>query len=219
MQNSRPGITCPLCSSAAELFLEIPPRKYFKCSKCLSVFLDPLNYLTPEKEKARYDKHQNDSNDQGYQEFTAPLIQELESGTQPGDRGLDFGAGPGAVIAGLLRKKGYSLELYDPYYWPQTEPLQSKYDYIICSEAMEHFREPHKEFLLMKSLLKPGGSLYCTTHIYSEAIDFKQWYYKNDPTHVFFYHENALNWIRDELGFAKLRINNRVLKYTAYLIT
>jgi hypothetical protein len=36
-------------------------------------------------------------------------------------KGLDFGAGPGPVIATILREQHYKVDLYDPYYWNQPE--------------------------------------------------------------------------------------------------
>lgn len=34
------------------------------------------------------------------------------------------------------------------------------------------------------------------TNMYSPEIDFNAWYYKNDKTHVFFYSDEAFNWIQ-----------------------
>jgi hypothetical protein len=55
------------------------------------------------------------------------------------------------------------------------------------------------------------GKLYCKTDIYKDEIDFKSWYYKDDPTHVFFYHEEAFKWIVKNLGFKNYKIKERVI--------
>lgn len=34
------------------------------------------------------------------------------------------------------------------------------------------------------------------TDLYKSDIDFPKWYYKNDPTHVFFYSDEAFKWIQ-----------------------
>jgi len=162
-------------------------------------------------EKQRYDQHDNDPEDTGYRRFVSPLVKKVAENFSSGAKGLDYGAGPGPVAARLLGDNGYAVELYDPYYHPDKSPLLKKYDFIICSEVIEHFRDPAKEFRLLRSLLLPKGSLLCLTEILSDNLDFKQWHYKNDPTHVFFYHQQALFHIRDKYKFSNLTIDKRLV--------
>jgi hypothetical protein len=77
---------------------------------------------------------------------------------------------------------------------------------------MEHFKNPQKEFRLLKQLLNPGGALYCMTHIYFAEIEFESWYYKNDPTHIFIYRKETLEWIKLNLEFSSMFIENRLIK-------
>ncbi len=217
------NLRCTLCNSRAVLFHEIeekPSRekgfkkkKYFKCTFCSSVFLDPGNYPSRKVEKKRYEEHNNDVEDPGYQKFVTPIVNEITQRFYENHAGLDFGAGPGPVITKLLQDQGYNVELYDPFFWNNPGVLKSKYDYIACCEVIEHFHCPQKEFKLLRSLLKPGGVLFCMTQIYSEEIDFSSWYYKNDPTHVFFYHENALKWIQENFNFSRLVIGDRLIQF------
>ena len=51
------------------------------------------------------------------------------------------------------------------------------------------------------------------TSIYSEDIDFDSWTYKDDISHVFFYHNKALEWIRKRNGFSQLTIENNLITY------
>lgn len=44
-----------------------------------------------------------------------------------------------------------------------------------------------------------------------EKLDFVNWYYKEDSTHVFFYHERAIDWICKNYKFTSYT-NNRNLK-------
>ena len=76
---------------------------------------------------------------------------------------------------------------------------------------MEHFYEPQAEFKALSHRLKPGGKLYCKTSLYSETINFENWYYKDDPTHVFLYTTKSLEWIAENLGFSALEINPEVI--------
>ncbi len=173
--------------------------------------MDPAVHLPPEAEKSRYDEHNNDVNDAGYRNFVKPLVDTVLSKFTPGAAGLDYGAGPGPVAAVMLKEKGYQVELFDPYYWSDSRLLEKKYDFIICCEVIEHFYWPAREFHLLRSLLRPGGSLMCMTETIDDTFDFGQWYYKNDPTHVFFYHPRALRWIKEKYEFSILTVRKRVI--------
>ena len=69
--------------------------------------------------------------------------------------------------------------------------------------------KPKMEFRSLKNMLNQKGKLYCMTDIYGESINFSKWYYKNDPTHVFFYHKNTVHWIQKEFGFFADRLQQR----------
>lgn len=204
---------CILCEAKADFFETWRKNKYYKCQKCSSIFLDPKNYINYKKEKERYEEHNNDVYDKNYQNFVWPLVKAVLKDYTKNHRGLDFGAGTGPVITKLLKDQSYNIKIYDPFFANYPEKLGDKYDYIVVCEVVEHFHNPLKEFKLLKSLLKPGGSLYIKTELYSEAIDFLSWTYKNDITHVFFYHEKALKWIKSECGFSELKIEKDFIKY------
>ena len=74
---------------------------------------------------------------------------------------------------------------------------------------MEHFHKPDEEFLILKGLLKPGGSLLCKTDLHHPEINFEKWYYKNDPTHVFIYTKDSCHWIAKHFGFELEFIDDR----------
>lgn len=202
---------CNLCRGRSKLFFEFNNIKYYKCERCRSVFMDPENFLSPEEEKKRYEEHNNDVEDKNYQEFVTDIVCEIKKDWNIYAKGLDFGAGTGPVITKLLRDSGYNLEVYDPFFWDKEKHLNKKYDYIVSCEVIEHFHNPLKDFKILYSLLREGGSLYCKTEIYDDSIDFENWYYKNDPTHVFFYHEDGFKWIVDNVGFNNYKINDRII--------
>ena len=205
------AVTCTLCDTRALFFCQFREKNYYHCIGCYSILLDPAEYLSPADEKERYDEHNNDVDDPGYRQFVRPLVDKVLQKYGSEAIGLDYGAGPGPVSAVLLRERGLKIELYDPFYWNERAVFDKKYDFIICCEVIEHFQAPAKEFKLLRSLLKPNGSLYCMTEIYTDGLDFSRWYYKNDPTHVFFYHRQALVWIKNECGFAKLTTDKRLI--------
>ncbi len=174
--------------------------------------LDPLNYLSSEEEEARYRIHNNDIDDPSYQKFVAPIVKAVKDNYNINNLGLDYGAGPGPVATSLLEKEGYVLSLYDPYFHRYPQNLLKNYDYIICSEVIEHFHKPYEEFNRLNNILNKKGSIFCLTSLYDEYLDFRGWNYKNDETHVFFYHKRALEWIRDEFNFSDLEIEGNLIK-------
>ncbi len=214
MLNNNIKQNCPLCNSVSNLFFEDKRRSYFKCTGCLSVFLDRNQLPGREKEKKRYLEHNNDVNDPGYQKFVEPIVTSVLNDFTKYDRGLDYGAGPGPVVAKLLQDKNFQIEIYDPLFHDNKKLLTKKYNYIICCEVIEHFHHPKKEFEKLKNMLLPKGKLYCMTNLYNEGIDFQNWYYKNDFTHVFIYHKKALRWICDYLNFSGLDVDDRLITFS-----
>jgi SAM-dependent methyltransferase len=206
---------CPLCnSSSVSTFSKNAKAEYFSCSVCEGIFLSADYFLSKDDELRRYNQHNNDINDVRYRKFTEPFVTAVMNDFGKNDIGLDFGAGPGPVISKVLTEKGYHIRQYDPFYHNDPDLLTNQYDYIVCCEVVEHFNHPRQEFMLLKNLLKSGGKLYVKTALYSPEIDFKKWHYRNDPTHVFFYRESTLGFIKDHLGFSQLEMNEGIIIYT-----
>ncbi len=214
MPNNSNNQICPLCQSHGSLFYKDKRHLYYKCRNCLAIFLDRYNLPDRDLEKNRYLEHNNDVNDPGYQRFVKPLVAAVIDDFDEKDSGLDFGAGTGPVAAKLLHDRNYQIELYDPLFHNNPKLLKRKYDYIICCEVIEHFHYPAKEFELLKKLLLPGGRLYCMTDLHDKSVDFQNWYYKNDRTHVFIYHHKTLEWIKEKLKFASLKVDKRLAVFT-----
>ena len=150
-------------------------------------------FLTEKEEKKRYETHNNDINDPGYRDFTAPVVNAITGSFGQDSKGLDFGSGTGPVISAALKEKGFDIDTYDIYFDNVPEKLKVKYDYIVCCETAEHFKNPAAEFPLFERLLKPMGAVFLMTEMFEEGMDFDSWYYKNDPTHVFSIQKKLLN--------------------------
>ena len=204
------GDSCPLCHSNSSKFHK-NEQQYHQCVSCMAIFMDAEYHLDQQQEKTRYLEHNNDVEDEGYQQFVSPITSSVLQNHTSDQQGLDFGAGTGPVIAKVLADNGFKLDLYDPFFHPNSALLTRQYDYIVCCEVMEHFYNPDKEFALLKRLLKPNGRLYCMTDLYYEEIDFPNWYYQKDNTHVFFYHRNTLSHIKQHYGFSDLTIDGRLV--------
>lgn len=198
---------CSLCNGRTRAFGTYNHREYLQCLNCKAILLHDKHYPSPKAEKSRYRLHENDVEDQGYISFVKPLVKRISQDFSETSHGLDFGCGTGPVAANELKKHGFRVKLYDPFFKPKEELLQKEYDYIICCEVMEHFHEPASEFALLISLLKENGKLYCKTSLWDDSVDFENWYYKNDLTHVIFYHRESLGWIKENFGFGNLEIS------------
>lgn len=201
---------CPLCNQFGETFYK---DRFYCCPDCSGIFVASAYIPNPEKEKKRYEEHINDVTDVRYQNFVSPIINAVKKNFPTNSLGLDFGAGTGPVISKILGDIGYQLKQFDPFFCNDTRVLQHSYDYIVCCEVIEHFHFPSKEFELLKSLLKPNGHLYIMTHLYNNKINFNNWYYKNDITHVFIYQQDTLEEIKDRFDFSSLAIEDRLVTF------
>ncbi|KJF80290.1 class I SAM-dependent methyltransferase [Photobacterium angustum] len=204
---------CPLCHSEQHgVFVEDKNRCYFRCQQCALIFADPEAQLSPEQEKAVYDQHQNNPDDMGYRQFlgrlATPLVERLPAG--PLD-GLDFGSGPGPTLSIMLEEMGYNMAIYDPYFAPDPSVLTRQYDFVTCTEAIEHFNQPAKEWGLLLSMIKPGGWLGLMTKLATDAEAFTRWHYKNDPTHVSFFSRDTFRFLAQRDGLEVEFVGNDVI--------
>ena len=143
----------------------------------------------------------------------SPIVNKVLASFSPEKKGLDFGCGTGPVIAHQLREKGFSIDLYDPFFYDHKSIFSMSYDFIICCEVIEHFHNPMKEFSTLFNLLNREGNLYCMTEIYKDNIDFENWHYKNDFTHVFFYLEETFRHIQKYSCFKSYNIENKLITF------
>ncbi|CAN5174587.1 class I SAM-dependent methyltransferase [soil metagenome] len=209
-------MNCRLCKSTAISFYTGRFGEYFDCPRCRGVFLAPEDHLNAADERARYEIHNNNVDDAGYQNFVKPIVDTVLSSFTTGKKGLDFGCGTGPVISYLLSKEGYSVDLYDPIFSNETLVFRNRYDFIVCCEVIEHFRHPGREFLKLQQLLEPGGKLVCMTQLLADSIDFDNWTYKDDPTHIFFYRSETISYIQRHFGFESSTIEDRLIVFSNF---
>lgn len=121
---------------------------------------------------------------------------------------LDFGCGPGPVLAILLREQGGTVMNYDPVFHSEMALLEKKYDVVTSTEVVEHFKNPQTDWKVLVDLVSPGGLLGIMTQFLKEETDYKSWWYKNDPTHVVFYNTKTFAYIEETFGLEKLFDDN-----------
>lgn len=176
-------------------------RRYFSCPKCALIHLHPEQRLSAPAERARYELHENDPADRDYVGFLRRLADPMMERLQPGARGLDFGCGPAPVLAELLTAAGFPCAAYDPFFAPDETLLDDRYDYVTCSEVVEHAHDPAGMFATLHGLLVPGAVLGVMTMFYRNRSAFADWWYRRDPTHVCFYNEDTMRWIGERHGW------------------
>lgn len=191
---------CPLCAGLdLTLFHRDKKREYYLCSKCKMVSVPQRYWLSPEEEKAEYDLHTNNPDDPGYRAFLSRVIDPLGERLDTGCLGLDFGCGAGSPVPAMMFERGCQVELYDPYYYPDTF-LQKEYGFIVAAEVAEHLRYPRQEFDMLVQMLRTGGYIGIMTKMVSSQQAFTSWHYIRDMTHICFYSEATFQFLAKQLG-------------------
>lgn len=193
---------CPVCEQG-ELtrFQAVKDTRYHRCSVCQATLMAPECRLGPSEEKAVYALHDNNTEDPGYRQFLSRLAEPLLKRLSPGSRGLDFGCGPGPALAAMLEESGMTMSLYDPYFHPDRSVLDQPYDFVTCTEVIEHLYHPASVFRQLDGLLVPGAILGVMTCFQTDDARFANWHYRRDPTHVVFYKQATLQWLADHYGW------------------
>ena len=192
---------CPLCSAPDTIdYWQDRRRSYRQCTRCELVLVPPQFHLTPVQERAEYDLHQNDPDDEGYRQFPSRLALPLLERLSAGSHGLDFGCGPGPALARMLEESGHRVALYDVFYAPDDSVLAGCYDFITATEVVEHLAAPGAELERLWLLLKPGGWLGVMTKLVRDRDAFAGWHYKNDPTHISFFSRPSWRWWAGQVG-------------------
>ena len=220
MQSHKPS--CGLCKShnvdkyqyfTEKSFGGVAPRLYWRCHGCDLIFLDPSMRLSRVEEKSRYMEHENSVGDPRYVGFLkqlwAPMERYMEEFLEKGALGLDFGCGPGPALHQMARQAGYKMDLYDPYFYPFPLPQKATYDFITCTEVVEHLAKPQRGWNQLRGLLNAGGLLGVMTQLYDDVKDFKCWPYRRDDTHISFYSRKTFKYIAHRFGFQMLECQTR----------
>ena len=110
--------------------------------------------LAEDRERAVYELHENSESDPGYRRFLTKLAEPLLARMEAGACGLDFGCGPGPALAKMLEEAGLAVALYDPFFYPDDRLLTQRYDFVTCTEVVEHLYQPAEVFQMLDRLLR-----------------------------------------------------------------
>ncbi len=181
-------MNCRLCSCEHTAALDRDKkRSYYFCPECHLIFVSESEFLSYEKEKERYDFHENTTDNEGYVGFLKELIPVIKNVGLKDPEILDFGSGKNAVLSSLLQHSDLKCESYDPLYDIHPDDWEKKYDIIVLCEVIEHLRDLKTELKLIKSILSDSGSVIIRTKLYPPVDKFLKWWYIQDPTHINFF--------------------------------
>ena len=190
---------CTVCkNNKIEFFLNIENLDYWQCKLCKATMLNPIHYISSNKEKKHYLKHNNEIDDTRYRDFLTNLIEPLKDKICVNDIGLDYGCGYAPALADILKKDGFNIELYDPFFFKNENIFFRKFNFITCSEVVEHFFKPYEEFNMIDTLLTSNSWFAIMTSFMTEDYLFKNWHYRRDPTHVVFYKKRTFKIIANQ---------------------
>jgi hypothetical protein len=167
----------------------------YKCLQCQILFKSENVHLDSTEEEKRYRFHENDANDPNYYDFLIKLLKPIEKDLDKIKTHLDFGSGKSSVYQKFFLERNCESLCYDLFFHPDKETLTRQYDLVTCSEVVEHFNNPSQDWAELVSVVKQNGLLAVMTNFYLDEIDYPNWWYKNDPTHVVFYSLESLKYI------------------------
>ena len=164
------------------------------------MYVEPSQRLGRNEEKRVYDQHENSPDDAGYRRFLSRLAEPLCRYLPTPAHGLDFGCGPGPTLSVMLQEKGYTMDVFDPIYYPALRWQTHCYDFITATEVIEHVFDPAAVLPALCQSVRPGGVLALMTKRVQDRDRFAAWHYKNDPTHVCFYSVSTFDWLAKHLS-------------------
>lgn len=212
---------CLICQKPVSTAIRnqfVPERKYFHCQNCDLIFLAPEQRVTVEKEQARYATHENQAQNSGYREFmmkfAGPVLSYLQKNQIKIESGLDYGAGQSSPLAPIFSENMIKIYEYDPYFKNFPHLLEKKYDLVMATEVVEHFREPLRDFEKMKSLLNSKGTLALMTQFHQGAEHFSSWWYPKDFTHICFYSERTFSYLSESFRLKIELLKNPVVLFS-----
>ncbi len=205
-------VACPICDTRqSNTFFTDDDRQYYRCPCCDLIFVPTEYHLSDIEEKSRYDSHNNDSSDYRYRNFLNQLLVPLVHNIPVNSYGLDFGSGPGPTLSLMLQERGYKVDLYDKFYAQDETVFQNHYDFVTATEVFEHLSQPMKELRRLVEIIKEGGILAIMTELTTPKLDFKSWYYKNDPSHICFFSNKTFAYLAHHLGLKIVDFSNRAI--------
>ncbi len=207
-------LPCPICSQKTDSFDDERMQcDFYHCPSCEFIFKDPKAYVSRERERKQYDQHNNSFESPGYvkmfRDFIDQCVTPYESDIQSV---LEFGSGPGPVLAQLLKEEGFEVDIYDKFFSPGPVYEGKHYDLITSTEVIEHIADPMEVMEFFHTHLNDSGYLALMTQFHENTTEsFLKWWYRIDPTHISFFRPKSFEVIAEKIGFKTLYFDNKKL--------
>ncbi|NOR55607.1 MAG: methyltransferase domain-containing protein [Sulfurovum sp.] len=202
---------CHICRKEVESFVDEKTQiTYYHCHGCEYIFKSPENYQDFSTQEERYNLHENNENDAGYQAYFQRFLDFILPNIKEAKTVLDFGCGRSTLLASMLEKEGFVCDVYDPIYHPNTLDDSKKYDLIVSTEVFEHLHQPREVFESLIERLEEGGYLALQTQFHPNDVEqFKKWYYHQDATHIVFFRAKTFDVLCEQNDCELITDNNK----------
>lgn len=213
-----PKQPCRVCSRPAAVFYQ-DVRTFYRCGNCSLIF---TNEIAPPPEQEKHYKAQWGNQQAEFWKGQADAFLQIIRQYHEPRRILDFGAGSG-MLTDELRKRGVDCTPLEPmvHGYLKDQKYPHKFDAIVGVEVIEHLPNLWEEMREMEKVLAPGGVMLFTTLLTEAFINtpdaagaFREWWYKDDPTHVTFFGYRSLEVLGDIAGYDVDVIVDKVIVFT-----
>ncbi len=209
---------CRVCNRGSSVFYR-DSRTFYRCGNCSLIFTDEIAQA-PDQEK-HYKAQWGNQQDEFWKGQAEAILQIIRRYHEP-RHVLDFGAGSGA-LTDELRRRGVDCTPLEPmvHGFLKAQSYPHKFDAIIGVEVIEHLPNLWEELREMEKVLAPAGIMLFTTLLTEAFVNapdaaarFKEWWYKDDPTHVTFFGYRSLEVLGDIAGYDVDVILDKVIVFT-----
>lgn len=190
---------CIICNNDTQEF-ENNLYRFHYCINCNYIFKDSAYYLDELSEKNRYEQHSCEV-DENYEKQFIDLIEKyIFPRVEQDFVGIDYGCGQSKVLINVFKKYyGIDIDGYDKYFYDIK--LKKVYDLIVCTEVIEHVKNPLEFVSDLLSYLKVGGLLVIKTNFHDNDLEtFKKWWYTRDSTHIGFFNNKTFEFIANKFN-------------------
>lgn len=193
---------CIICNEHVEL-----NSNYYFCNNCKIIFKDRKMLISEDAEESRYMLH-NNSYDENYAKYFRTFIEESIIPNVDGKVGLDYGSGVCNVLEQVMEKEyDFEIDSYDKYFCKNPD-LKNQYDFITCTEVIEHIKDPLEFLYEMDKYLKRNGTLIIMTKFHPNSFEsFFNWWYIRDVTHITFYTFETFEYLAKLINYSIVSSN------------
>ncbi|NOX15806.1 MAG: class I SAM-dependent methyltransferase [Epsilonproteobacteria bacterium] len=204
---------CKVCDNTTKTLEDKAQKKiYHYCPNCQAIILDKSFIVDKNRENSQYNNHNNSFESSGYVKMFEDYLDYFWGDLKKHNKqnSLDFGSGPGPVLAQILQNRGINADIYDKFYQPNKIYENKKYNLITSTEVFEHLQNPFEILTIFKKHLKKGGLIAIMTLFHdNNKENFLKWWYRRDPTHILFYTPKTFEVLAKMCGLKILKHDDK----------